>query len=203
VDEEEVFEQLKKCSRLNLARYGLNDRRVRSVLVGALLVFAVVLSASSGVYAGASFFPEDNVTMTVYSTTTSWITSTVWSTVTSTVQGVLTTVTYTTSTSTIYVTASTTSTRIGTVITITKAWGGVGSLLVSGYLKDAYGNGLQGMPVKVYVDGRYLTTVSTFSGGSFTYNAIGPSNKGIHTVTVTFNGNSNYAPSTASASYRL
>jgi hypothetical protein len=84
VDEEEVFKELKKCSRLNLVRYNLDDRRARSVTVGVLLVFAVLLSAGSGAYAGASFFPEGNVTTTVYSTTTSWITSTVWSTVIST-----------------------------------------------------------------------------------------------------------------------
>jgi hypothetical protein len=197
-----VSEKLKKISRAAGSVF-----RGRSISVAVLLISVVVLSAGSGLYAGASFFaqqaPNLTITTTITTTTTSWTTSTIWSTVTSTVQGVLTTVTYTTSTSTVFVTASTTSTRVGTVVTITRVWGGVGSLLVSGYLKDAYGNGLQGMPVNVYVDGWYLTTVSTSSGGSFTYNAIGPSNKGIHTVTVTFNGNSNYVPSTASASYRL
>ena len=128
VDKKEVFEQLKKCSRPNETSPRLNDRRARSVPVAALLVFAVLLSASSGVYAGASFFPQQSpnvtVTTTVYSTTTSWTTSTIWSTVTQVVQGVLTTATYTTSTSTVTVTASrvtsSTPTIVGTSVTITQ-----------------------------------------------------------------------------------
>ncbi|MGA2237698.1 MAG: LamG domain-containing protein [Candidatus Bathyarchaeia archaeon] len=92
-------------------------RAVRSVLkrgsirVAVLLVFVVLLSASSGVYAGASFFaqqaPNVTVTTTILTTTTSWTTSTVWSTVTAVVYGVWTTVQYTTSTSTVTVTGST------------------------------------------------------------------------------------------------
>lgn len=92
-------------------------RAVRSVLkrgsirVAVLLVFVVLLSASSGVYAGASFFaqqaPNVTVTTTILTTTTSWTTSTAWSTVTAVIYGVWTTVQYTTSTSTVTVTGST------------------------------------------------------------------------------------------------
>jgi hypothetical protein len=85
-----------------------------------LLILVVLLSAGSGVYAGASFFaqqaPGVTVTTTLFTTTTSWTTSTIWSTVTSVVQGVLTTVEYTTSTSTVTVTGST-STRPAKIVT--------------------------------------------------------------------------------------
>jgi len=76
--------------------------------VAMLLILVVLLSAGSGIYAGASFFgqqaPGVTVTTTLYTATTSWTTSTIWSIVTETVQGVLTTVEYTTSTSTATVT---------------------------------------------------------------------------------------------------
>jgi hypothetical protein len=84
-----------------------------------LLILVVLLSAGSGLYAGASFFPQQapnvTTTTTIYTTTTSWTTSTIWSTVTSVVQGVLTTIEYTTSTSTVTVAGSTgsdTSTKL-------------------------------------------------------------------------------------------
>jgi ABC-type microcin C transport system permease subunit YejE len=89
----EVFEELKK-----------NTREARSIPIAVLLILAVVLSAASGIYAGASFFPQladVTITTTIYTTTTSWTTSTIWSTLTSVVYGVWTTVTYTTRTSTI------------------------------------------------------------------------------------------------------
>jgi hypothetical protein len=96
-----------------------------------LLILVVLLSAGSGVYAGASFFaqqgPGVTVTTTIYTTTTSWTTSTIWSTVTEVVQGVLTTVQYTTSTSTITVTGSTsypTSTFGYTTAGNSKEWAG-------------------------------------------------------------------------------
>jgi len=82
-----------------------------SIPVAVLLVFVVLFSASSGLYAGASFFAQQapvTVTTTILTTTTSWTTSTIWSTVTAVVLGVWTTVQYTTSTSTITVTGSTT-----------------------------------------------------------------------------------------------
>jgi hypothetical protein len=78
-----------------------------------LLILVVLISAGSGVYAGASFFaqqgPGVTVTTTLFTTTTSWTTSTIWSTVTEVVQGVLTTIEYTTSTSTVTVTGSPTT----------------------------------------------------------------------------------------------
>jgi hypothetical protein len=87
-----------------------------------LLILVVLLSASSGIYAGASYFaqqaPGVTVTTTIFTTTTSWTTSTIWSTVTSVVQGILTTVQYTTSTSTTTVTAGTsTPTTFGSTST--------------------------------------------------------------------------------------
>jgi len=84
-----------------------------SIPVAVLLVLVVLLSASSGLYAGASFFaqqaPNVTVTTTILTTTTSWTTSTLWSTVTAVILGVWTTVQYTTSTSTVTVTGSTAS----------------------------------------------------------------------------------------------
>jgi hypothetical protein len=85
-----------------------------------LLILVVLVSAGSGVYAGASFFAQQGanvtVTTTIYTTTTSWTASTIWSTVTEVVQGVLTTVEYATSTSTVTVTGSTTY-RTGKIVT--------------------------------------------------------------------------------------
>jgi len=112
MDGREVFEKLKKIRRAGDSVF--NDRRGRSVIVAAMLVLVVLLSAGSGVYVGASFFPQQapnvTITTTIYTTTTSWTTSTIWSTVTSVVQGVLTTIEYTTSTSTVTVTGGTTRT---------------------------------------------------------------------------------------------
>jgi hypothetical protein len=108
-----VFEQLKKDSRPNEASSGLGGHRGRSIPVAMLLILVVLVSAGSGVYAGASFFaqqaPGVTVTTTIYTTTTSWTTSTIWSTATEVVQGVLTTVEYTTSTSTVTLTGQDTS----------------------------------------------------------------------------------------------
>jgi len=102
---------LKKSSKPNESSSGLNSHRGRSIPVAMLLILVVLLSASSGIYAGASYFaqqaPNVTVTTTIYTTTTSWTTSTIWSTVTAVVQGVLTTIQYTTSTSTVTVTGST------------------------------------------------------------------------------------------------
>jgi hypothetical protein len=85
-----------------------------------LLILVVLVSAASGTYVGASFFPQQapnvTVTTTIYTTTTSWTTSTIWSTMTEVVQGVLTTVEYTTSTSTVTVTGST-SYRTAKIVT--------------------------------------------------------------------------------------
>jgi hypothetical protein len=106
-----VFNQLKKDSGPDEGSSVLNDHRGRAVPAAVLLIFVVLLSMGSGIYASASYFAPQasnvTVTTTMYTTTTSWTTLTVWSTVTSTVQGVLTTVQYTTSTSTITLTRST------------------------------------------------------------------------------------------------
>jgi hypothetical protein len=89
-------------------RSPLDSRQFHSVLAAVLLVSVVLLSAGSGVYASASFFPQQmpnvTITTTTFTTTTSWTTSTIWSTVTSMVYGVWTKVQYTTSTSTVTVT---------------------------------------------------------------------------------------------------
>ena len=99
---------MKKSGRTDSsASYG---RRSRSVLMAVLLVLVVLLSLGSGLYAGASFFPQQapnvTITTTIFTTTTSWTTSTIWSVVTSVVYGVWTTVQYTTSTSTVTATGN-------------------------------------------------------------------------------------------------
>jgi uncharacterized protein (DUF2141 family)/preprotein translocase subunit SecG len=119
-----VYETLKKNSSS-----GDSQVKWRSLSVAALLIIVVLLSAGSGLYAGASFFAQQaNVTITTTTTiyTTSWTTSTIWSTVTSVVYGVWTTVQYTTSTSTVTVTSSTSS-RTGTFGTTSNS-GSVGGL---------------------------------------------------------------------------
>jgi hypothetical protein len=113
-----VVKQLKKNSGSNEASPLLNGRRGRAIPVALLLIFVVLLSMGSGIYASASYFAQQaanvTVTTTLYTTTTSWTTLTVRSTVTQTVLGVLTTVQYTTSTSTVTVTG----TRAPSVVTI-------------------------------------------------------------------------------------
>ena len=103
-----MFEELKKISTAAF--------RGRSIPVAILLILVVLLSAGSGLYAGASFFaqqaPNVTVTTTIFTTTTSWTTSTIWSTVTSVIQGVWTTVEYTTSTSTVTITGGDTYTKL-------------------------------------------------------------------------------------------
>lgn len=83
--------------------------------MAVLLVLVVLLSAGSGFYAGASFFPQQapnvTITTTIFTATTTWTTSTIWSTVTSVVFGVWTTVQYTTSTSTVTITGPQTFTQ--------------------------------------------------------------------------------------------
>jgi len=97
-------------------KQGDSTSRRHSIRVAALLILTVLLSAGSGLYAGASFFPQQasTVTTTIFTTTTSWTTSTIWSIVTQTVQGVLTTVQYTTSTSTVTVTGGARTTYTAT-----------------------------------------------------------------------------------------
>jgi hypothetical protein len=103
-----VFDELKRIRRAGDSAF--NYHGGRSIPVAVLLILVVVLSAGSGLYAGASYFPQQapnlTITTTIYTTTTSWTTSTIWSTLTSVVYGVWTTVQYTTSTSTITVTGN-------------------------------------------------------------------------------------------------
>ena len=110
----EVFKKLKNNNEAG--DHARGSRRGRSVLVALLLVFVVLLSAGSGLYAGASFFaqqaPGVTLTTTIFTTTTSWTTSTIWSTIWFTVEGILTTVEYTTSTSTVTISASDTYTKL-------------------------------------------------------------------------------------------
>jgi preprotein translocase subunit SecG len=202
-----VFEQLKKRSRPNEASSGLNGHRGHTIPVAMLLILVVLISAGSGVYAGASFFAQQGanvtVTTTIYTTTTSWTTSTIWSTVTEVVQGILTTVEYTTSTSTITMTQPpiTPTTVAITQLTATKGAMSRVTVTVKGSLTETYGNPLGGMPVRILFDGVYRLTVTTGSGGSFYYSGSGSS--GAHTVTVIFDGNANYASSQASATYYI
>ena len=98
-----MFEELKKISTAAF--------RGRSIPVAMLLILVALLSAGSGLHAGASFFaqqaPNVTTTTTIYTTTTSWTTSTIWSTVTEVVEGVMTTIEYTTSTSTVTISTTT------------------------------------------------------------------------------------------------
>ena len=109
-----MFERLKKNSEAG--EHARGSRRGRSVLVALLLVLVVLLSAGSGLYAGASFFaqqaPGVTVTTTILTTTTSWTTSIIWSTIWTTVEDILTTMEYTTSTSTVTISASDTYTKM-------------------------------------------------------------------------------------------
>lgn len=207
----EVF-KLERSNKRTEAGSNLNNRSGHAIPISALLLLVVLVSAGSGVYAGASFFPLQSpatVTTTIYTTTTSWTTSTLWSTVTEVVQGVLTTVEYTTSTSTVTVTAGTstsastsTSAKTGTRIVITQMIGRMGSVSISGALSDVTGKGLASMSLKILIDGAIVGTATTGSTGAFTYSGTGPYSSGTHTVTVVFDGNSIYAPSQTSSSYR-
>lgn len=196
--------KLESSKKRSEAGSSLNDRGVRAITVSVLLLVVVLLSAVSGLYAGASFFPQQapnvTITTTIYTTTTSWTTSTLWSTVTSVVQGVLTTVVYTTSTSTITVTG--TSSLIGTRIT-PSVTGKVGSVTVTAYLRDVDTNRLANKPMRLLIDGQYVTTLNTTSIGYFYYSGAGPTSHGTHTVTLIFDGDSTYAPSQASQLYTI
>lgn len=205
---------MKKSERLNEQSHDLDDRQGRGILVSVLLVLVVVLSAGSGIYAGASLFaqqaPNLTLTTTMYTTTISGTTSTIWSTTTTVVYGVLTTVQYTTSTSTVTImmsstssTAPTTSTRTGTTVTITQLTGASGSVTVKGYLRDAKGIGLSGLQVRITVDGGYTGRVTTTSGGSFSYTGTAPKSVGQHVVTVWFDGTTQYTSSSTSSTYRI
>lgn len=128
---------------------------------------------------------------------TSTVTETQTVTVTQTLSGQSTSSTQTSS-----ITKSTPTVR-GTTITITQVTGASGSVTVKGILKDASGNGLPRLSLRVTVDGRYQGRLITGSGGSFTYYGLGPTVKGAHLVTVWFDGTTQYASSSASRSYYL
>lgn len=165
-----MFDELKKISRASEASSAFNSQRGRSMPVAVLLVFVVLLSAGSGIYAGASFFaqqaPVVTITTTIYTTTTSWTTSIIWSTVTQVVQGVLTTIEYTTSTSTIFATATTTTASTLTLYTVTVI------------VNDSYGSPVYG--AYVYLDG-VLKGTTDISGKL----VIADVTSGSHTLTVT------------------
>jgi len=139
-----------------------------------------------------------------FTTTVTSYTSTVTSTSTSTV-----TVTEGTDTSTSSSTTATSSSSasIGTSVTTTSVTASSGHVAVKGYLKDANGNGLANLPVRITVDGGYLGIVTTTSGGSFSYTGLGPTSKGSHIVTVWFYattvGTTQYTASSATRSYTI
>lgn len=79
-----------------------------SVPAALLLTVVAILSAGSGLYAGASFVaqqaPNLTITTTIYVATTRLTTSTIWSTTTQVVEDILTTMYYVSSTSTVTIT---------------------------------------------------------------------------------------------------
>ena len=185
-----MYENLKKNSKAN-------DSPVkwRSISVAALLILVVLLSAGSGIYAGASFFAQQapivTITTTIFTTTTSWTTSTIWSTVTSVVYGVWTTVQYTTSTSTVTVTGGTNTGTFGTTSAAGTSVGGAAGYIgatkytlsqagtvtqvsiystYSGHVKTAIYADNSGVPGNLLVANNAPTTVT---GGQWTTINIG------------------------------
>jgi hypothetical protein len=75
------------------------------------------------------------------------------------------------------------------------------TVTVKGSLTDTYGNPLGGMPVRILIDGTYVATSATGWSGLFSYSWRGPT--GYHTVTVIFDGNSQYASSSTIGTYLL
>jgi preprotein translocase subunit SecG len=203
-----VFEKLKKNSKAN-------DSPVkwRSISVAALLVLVVLLSASTGIYAGASFFaqqaPNVTITTTTFTTTTSWTTSTIWSTVTSVVQGVWTTVQYTTSTSTVTVTGGTNTGTFGTTSAAgTSIGGAAGYIAATKYTLSQAGTVTQvsvysansgHVKVAIYADnngapGTFLVAnnaATTVTGGQWTTISVGPTSLAAGTYWIAFNEDAN------------
>jgi hypothetical protein len=183
----------------------------RSISVAALLILVVLLSAGSGIYAGASFFAQQapivTITTTIYTTTTSWTTSTIWSIVTTVVQGVLTTVQYTTSTSTVTVTGGTSTGTFGTASTAgTTGAGGLPSFIVATkYVLSVSGTVTQvgiysvksgNVKVAIYADnsgapGNLLVAnnaPTAAPAGGWTTISIGPTTLAAGTYWIAFNG---------------
>jgi len=203
-----VFEKLKKNS--DAGNHARDNRRSRSVLVAVLLILVVLLSAGSGLYAGASFFaqqaPNVTITTTIFTTTTSWTTSTIWSIVTSVVYGVWTTVQYTTSTSTVTVTGGTNTGTFGTtsIAGASPGGGSAGKILatkytlsqagavtqvsiysaISGNVKTAIYADNSGAPGNLLVANNAPTAVSA---GQWTTISIGPTNLAAGTYWIAFN----------------
>jgi hypothetical protein len=180
--------------------------------VSVLLLFVVLLSMFSGIYAGASFFAQQapvTVTTTIYTTTTSWTTSTIWSTVTAVVEGVWTTVQYTTSTSTVTVTGGTSTGTFGTTSSAGTYRGATGNYVVatkytlaqagtvtqvsvystySGNVKAAIYADKSGTPGNLLVANNAPTAVSP---GQWTTINIGPIDLAPGTYWIAFNGDRN------------
>jgi hypothetical protein len=201
---------LKKSSRAAGSAF-----KGRSVPVAVLLVLVVLLSAGSGLYAGASFFPQQapnvTITTTIFTTTTSWTTSTIWSTVTSVVQGLWTTVQYTTSTSTVTVTGGTNTGTFGTTSTAgATSGGGLANYIVatkytlsqagtvtqvsvysvySGRVKTAIYADNSGAPGSLLVANNVPTAVGA---GQWTTMNIGPISLAAGTYWIAFNQDVNY-----------
>jgi len=90
-----------------------------------------------------------------------------------------------------------------TTIAITQLTGRVGTVTVNGYLKDGNGRGVPRVPVRILVDGQNQATTTTDLLGRFFFSGSGPTMKGLHWVTVVFDGNFNYAPSKTTRTYQL
>jgi hypothetical protein len=180
-----------------------------------LLILVVLVSAGSGVYAGASFFaqqaPGVTVTTTIYTTTTSWTTSTIWSTVTAVVQGVLTTIEYTTSTNTVTVTGGTNTGTFGTTSTAGASGGGglSGYIVATKYTLSQAGTVTQvsiysvksaNVKTAIYADnsgapGNLLVAnnvPTAVSAGQWTTISIGPTSLAAGTYWIAFNEDVNY-----------
>jgi hypothetical protein len=192
-----------------------DNRRTRSVLIAVLLVLVVLLSLGSGLYAGASFFPQQapnvTITTTFFTTTTSWTTSAIWSTVTSVVYGVWTTVQYTTSTSTVTVTRGTKTDTFGTTSTAGATSGGglAGYIVATKYALSQAGTVTQVSVYSVY-SGRVKTAIyadnsgapgsllvannvpTAVGAGQWTTINIGPISLAAGTYWITFNQDVNY-----------
>jgi uncharacterized protein (DUF2141 family) len=208
INGKEVFEKLKKSNSASDSVF-----RRRSIPIAVLLILVVLLSLGSGLYAGASYFPQQapnvTITTTIYTTTTSWTTSTIWSTVTSVVQGVWTTVQYTTSTSTVTVTGGTNTGTFGTTSTAGTSVGGAAGYIAatkyvlsqagtvtqvsvysanSGHVKVAVYADNSGAPGSLLVANNAATTVT---GGQWTTISIGPTSLAAGTYWIAFNEDAN------------
>ncbi len=72
---------------------------------------------------------------------------------------------------------------------------------ITGTLKDVNGNNIESGTVTVIINGNSRTT--TVSNGAYKINGYKPQNTGTYTVTVVYNGNDIYNPSTASTKFNV